>query len=248
MRHLICSSTLLLAACGGAPAEAPTSAPASAPAAAPAGHQHHAGQHGHHGGHHHHGFEDPAAWAAKWDTEERDAWQKPEAVLAAIAPGPTDRVADIGAGTGYFAVRLATKVPQGTVYAIDLEAAMVKYLGERAAKLGLSNLEPVQSTMHDARIPQPVELVMLTNTYHHIGDRTPYFTRLAGSLKPDGRVAIVDYKLEFDGPGPPPAMRLAPDAVVAEMKAAGYRVTLRDEETLPRQYILIFDRGPATAE
>ncbi len=243
MRSIIptlCAAALV--GCGGAPEPAP-----DAPASAPAAHPHHEqpmhhGEHGHH--HHHHGFEDPARWAEKWDTDERDAWQKPEAVLALIAPKPADLIADIGAGTGYFAVRLAAAAPEGEVYAIDLGPEMVQYLGERAAKLALGNLRPLLATADDPKIPQPVDLVMLTNTYHHIGERVPYFTRLAAHLKPAGRVAIVDYKLQFDGPGPPEGMRLAPDAVVAEMTAAGYRVTLRDEDTLPRQYVLIFDREP----
>lgn len=264
LSSILASSGLLLAACGGTPAPTadppetpasePASAPASGPTSAPAGHhgaQHHEG-HMHHGQkhghrHHHHGFENPEEWAGKWDTAERDGWQKPDAVLAAIAPKPTDLIADIGAGTGYFAMRLAQKAPEGTVYAIDLQPQMVEYLGQRAAKMGLTNVVPIKAGPDDARIPQPVDLVMLTNTYHHIADRTPYFTRLAPSLKPGGRVAIVDYKLQFEGKGPPPAMRLAPDTVEAEMKAAGYRVVLRDEQMLERQYILIFDRGEAGA-
>lgn len=201
--------------------------------------------HGHHAHHapHHHGFEDPASWSERWDNAERDVWQKPDAVLAALALAPDDTVADIGAGTGYFAVRLAAAVPEGRVYAVDVEPKMVAWLGERAAKMGLGNLEPVQGTFDDPKIPEPVDLVMLTNTYHHIEGRTPYFARLASSLAPGGRVAIVDYKLVFDGHGPPPAMRLAPDAVIAEMQAAGYALASRDEETLPRQYILVFTAG-----
>ncbi len=240
---------LWLAGCGGAPA--PAGDTHAAPTSQPHGeHMHHGEKHGHHGakhGHHHHRFDNPAEWAGKWDTAERDAWQKPDAVLAVIAPKPADLIADIGAGTGYFAMRLAQKAPEGTVYAIDLAPKMVEYLGQRAAQMGLSNVEPIEATVDDARIPQPVDLVMLTNTYHHIGDRTAYFTRLASSLKPAGRVAIVDYKLEFEGKGPPPAMRLAPETVEAEMKAAGYRAVVRDEETLSRQYILIFERGEAGA-
>lgn len=232
-----------LVACGGAPepaAETPTAeAPASAPAD-PSDHDGHAMHHAHHHGHHHHGFEDPAQWAEKWDTSERDAWQKPEAVMAVIAPKPTDRVADIGAGTGYFAARLARRAPEGVVYAVDLEPAMVEWLGKRAAQEQLANLTAVQATPDDAKLPAPVDLVMLTNTYHHIEGRTPYFTRLRAHLRPGGRVAIVDYKQQFEGHGPPPAMRLAPDTVVREMQAAGYTLAQRDEELLPRQYIVVF--------
>jgi len=255
-----------LTACGGAPdpqPEAPTSAPIGH-------HHHHGqhdpAQHGHahpasqpssaptekkahwepgaepagHGHHHHHAFDNPEKWAARWDTAERDAWQKPDAVIGALGVTPAMTFADIGAGTGYFAMRLARAAPEGLVYAIDLEQSMVDYLDARAQSDGLANVKAVRATYTDARIPQPVDMIMLTNTYHHISDRTAYFERVKSSLKPGGRVAIVDYKQVFEGGGPPPEMRLAPDRVVDEMKAAGYAVATRDEETLPRQYILIF--------
>lgn len=235
---------LLAAGCGGAPDSAAPAAPESQPMKhhhAPGEHHHaHGHQHGHHGAHHH-GFEDAQGFAARWDTPERDAWQKPDAVVAALALDPAAHVADIGAGTGYFAVRLARAVPQGTVYAADLEAAMVAWLTERARTEGLANIVPIHATPDDARLPAPVDLIMLTNTYHHIEGRTAYFTRLRDHLRPGGRLAIVDYKLQFEGHGPPPEMRLAPDTVVDELRAAGYTLTARDESTLERQYILIFE-------
>ncbi|MEZ4434676.1 MAG: class I SAM-dependent methyltransferase [bacterium] len=246
---------LLAAGCGGAPEPAPTPAPESQPmkhhhASHPghhgAGHHggHHGGhhpEHGQHGGAHHHGFEDAQGFAARWDTPERDAWQKPDAVVAALALDPAAHVADIGAGTGYFAVRLARAVPQGTVYAADLEPAMVAHLTERAKTEGLTNIVALQAEPDDAKLPAPVDLIMLTNTYHHIEGRTAYFTRLRDHLRPGGRLAIVDYKLQFEGHGPPPEMRLAPDTVIDELRAAGYTLASRDEATLERQYILIFE-------
>lgn len=228
-------SAALLLACGGGPAPTGDDAmPHSQPG-------HHGAHHAaHHHGAHHHGFEDPESWSARWESPERDAWQKPDAVLDALAIAPDALIADIGAGTGYFAARLARRAPEGTVYAADLEPAMVKWLAERARTEGLDNLEAVQATVDDAKLPAPVDLVMLTNTYHHIEGRTAYFTRLRDHLRPGGRVAIVDYKLVSEGHGPPPAMRLAPDTVVEEMQAAGYTLAQRDEELLPRQYLVVF--------
>lgn len=222
--------------CGGAPATQPTHAtPEATPASQPMTHAHHPDHH------HHHGFDDPQTFASRWDSPERDTWQKPDAVIARLALPPTATLADIGAGTGYFAVRLARAIPQGTVYAADLEPAMIAHLTTRAQTEALPNLIPVQASPEDPQLPAPVDLVMLTNTYHHIQDRPAYFTRLRASLKPAARVAILDYKLVTEGHGPPPAMRLAPDTVIEEMTQAGYTLTERDEDTLPRQYLLIFD-------
>ena len=229
--------------CGAAPATQPThdttphatTPHAITPASQPMTHAHHPDHHPHH-----HGFDDPQHFAARWESPERDAWQKPDTVIARLALPPTATIADIGAGTGYFAARLARAIPQGKLYAVDLEPAMIAHLTARAQTEALPNLIPVQATPEDPKLPAPVDLVMLTNTYHHIQDRPAYFTRLRASLTPTGRVVILDYKLVTEGHGPPPAMRLAPDTVVEEMTTAGYTLTERDEDTLPRQYLLIF--------
>jgi tRNA G46 methylase TrmB len=93
---------------------------------------------------HHHDFKGAEHWAKVFDDPARDAWQKPHEVIGALALAPDAAVADIGAGTGYFAVRLAHMTPKGRVYAVDIEPDMVRHLRERAAKSGLANLEAVQ--------------------------------------------------------------------------------------------------------
>jgi len=187
---------------------------------------------------HQHSFGDAEKWAHVFDDPERDAWQKPHAVIDALALKPDAVVADLGAGTGYFAARLANMLPKATVYAVDLEPDMVKYLGERAKREGLANLKPVQAAVGDARLPAKVDLVLLVDVYHHIEARERYFRALAASLRPGARVAVIDFRL--DSPeGPPKAARIAPEQVKAELSRAGY--ALADEHAfLPRQYFLVF--------
>lgn len=204
--------------------------------------------HGHHGAHpsgdqpgHHHRFDDPAMWAQRFENPERDAWQRPDLVVASLSLAPDARVADVGAGTGYFSVRLARAVPQGRVWAVDVEPTMVRWVLDRARREQIANLTAVLSSPDDALLPEPVDLALVVDTYHHIAERTAYFTRLRSSLRPGGRVAIVDFRL--DAPeGPPVAMRLAPEAVRAEMEAAGYTLA-SSLDTLPRQYVLVFRAG-----
>ena len=160
------------------------------------------------GPHDDHSFGDAEKWARIFDDPERDAWQKPDEVVRTLRPPPDATVADIGAGTGYFAVRLARAVPKGRVFAVDSEPDMVRYLRERAQREGLANVIPVQGTADDPRLPVPVDLVLVVNTYHHIPWRVEYFRWLRYSLRPGARLAIIDYRP--DAPtGPPPAMRLA---------------------------------------
>ena len=195
-----------------------------------------------HEGHHekgvHHRFDKAEDWAKIFDDPARDAWQKPHEVIQALKLAPDAAVADIGAGTGYFAVRLAHMTPKGRVYAVDIEPDMVKYLGERAQKSGLANLTPVLATANDAKLPAKVDLALLVDVYHHIGDREAYFRKLAGSLKPGGTVAIIDFGA--DSPiGPPKESRIAAKVVRAEMERAGY-VQAREHGFLPHQYFLVF--------
>lgn len=187
---------------------------------------------------HEHRFSGAERWARVFDAPARDRWQKPDDVIAALALAPDATVADIGAGTGYFAVRLARAVPKGRVYAVDIEPDMVRYLGERAKRESLPNVRPVRGKPDDPSLPEPVDRVLIVDTYHHIGDRVAYFGRLRERLKPGGEVAIVDFTLESPV-GPPRSARVAADVVRAEMQRAGYALAAA-HDFLPHQYFLVF--------
>jgi ubiquinone/menaquinone biosynthesis C-methylase UbiE len=191
---------------------------------------------------HEHSFSGAESWAQVFDDPRRDAWQKPHEVITALALAPDAAVADIGAGTGYFAVRFAHMVPRGRVYAVDLEPDMVRYLGERAKKAGLANLTPVQGAAGDPRLPRPVDLAILVDVYHHVPDRIAYFRTLARSLKPGGRLAIIDFTMDSRR-GPPKGARVLPEQVKKELAQAGYAL-LAEHGFLPDQYFLVFGRAP----
>src|SRR2546430_10184834 len=187
---------------------------------------------------HEHGFRDAEKWAQVFDDPARDAWQKPHDVIEALSLKPDAVVADIGAGTGYFAIRLAGMLPRGRVYAIDVEPDMVKYLAERALREGRKNLIAVAAKPDDPRLPDKIDLLLLVDVYHHIDAREQYLRRLRPALKPGGRIAIIDLRL--DSPrGPPRQARIAPEQGKAELARAGY--TLYEEHSLlPRQDFLVF--------
>lgn len=185
-----------------------------------------------------HSFSSAEKWARIFDDPRRDAWQKPQQVIEALALKPDAIVADIGAGTGYFSVRFARAVPKGRVYGVDVEPDMVRYLADRAKREGLGNVRAVAGVPDNPRIPEKADLIILVDSYHHIDERERYFGRLRDSLKPSGRLAIIDFRL--DSPeGPPRHTRIEPERVKAELKSAGY--TLLQEHTfLPYQYFLVF--------
>ena len=147
-------------------------------------------------------------------------------------------VADIGAGTGYFSMRLAKVSPGLTVYSADIEPAMVEHLRQRAAAEKLTNVVPVLAGTTSPNLPRPVDVVLIVDTYHHIGDRVAYFRALKTSLTPSGSVAIIDFRK--DSPeGPPVEFRFTVEQIENEMKQAGYRLDAQ-YDFLPRQHFLIF--------
>lgn len=187
---------------------------------------------------HDHGFGDAEKWSKVFDDPKRDAWQKPHEVIRALALKPDAIVADIGAGTGYFAVRFAHMTPKGRVYGVDTEPDMVKHLAERAKRDGLGNLVAVAATPGDPKLPEKADLVILVDVYHHVENRERYFASLRDSLRPGGRVAVIDFRM--DSPvGPPKAARIEPGQVKAELARAGY-VLEREHGFLPNQYFLVF--------
>lgn len=205
------------------------------------------GPHDHHPPHseagHHHAFKDPERWTQVFDDPARDAWQRPDEVLRAMELEPSMAVADIGAGTGYFALRLARVLSRGEVIATDLEPEMLRFLAERAQREGLTNLRTLQGSAAASGLEAgSVDRILIVNVWHHLADRVAYARDLASALEPGGRLFIVDFQLSAQR-GPPAQMRLAPEAIIAELERAGLSASL-SSVALPDQYIVVGHRKP----
>ena len=187
-----------------------------------------------------HRFEDAEQHARSFDDPARDAWQMPERVIAALGVQPGETVADVGAGTGYFTMRLAQATGAKTVYAVDIEQSMVDYTRNRAEVAGLNNVVAVLAGSDRTNLPEPVDLVLIVDTYHHIPDRVAYFRRLRESLQPSGRLAVIDFRKDSPS-GPPVEFRFTPDQITGELERAGFTLAAQ-HGFLPRQMFLIY--GP----
>ena len=188
-------------------------------------------------GHMEHKFDDPAKYAKSFDDPARDQWQMPTRVIDVLGLTPGMKVADIGAGTGYFSMRLA-KTPGVSVYAVDIEPKMVEYLKKRAGTEHAANVTAVLASASSPNLPEPVDVILVVDTYHHLPNRPAYFRDLRKSLKPGGRIAIVDFRKDAPD-GPPVHFRFTPQQMQDEMTQAGFQLDA-SHDFLPRQHFLIF--------
>ena len=238
---------LLLAAflfgCGSGSSEVPAANAEDEQHASPATdstHQHEAHEHHHH--HHdanHHMHQRPIEeLIAAFDAPERDAWQKPDAVLDLLEPLEGKTVADIGAGSGYFALRLAER--GATVLALDIDDRFLEHIKAQAAARELSNIETRKVPENGPGMDEgEADAVMIVNTYHHIHQRAHYFAQVRKALRSNGVLMVVDYAMKETAHGPPMELRMPPAQVEAELLAAGFTTVTQDSTTLPYQYIIV---------
>ncbi len=142
-----------------------------------------------HGGHHPR-FEYPETWAKRFDNPARDAWQMPDRIVESLALKPADSVADIGTGTGYMAMHLARAVPEGHVFAVDVEPGMVGYTAMRASTENLRNLRGVIGDGTSPRLPEPVDVAFLLNTYHQANGLLQEFACIAEARRACGHCRL----------------------------------------------------------
>jgi 2-polyprenyl-3-methyl-5-hydroxy-6-metoxy-1,4-benzoquinol methylase len=177
----------------------------------------------------------------------RDAFSQPERVLEALAVAEGSRVADLGAGKGYFTVPLARAVgPRGRVYAVEVDAASLRALRRRAQADGLAQVEVVEATHDDPRLPDgQIDLVLLSSVFHHLDDRSAYFARLRSDLAPGARVAVIEPRASWASwlLLLPPGHGVAPARMRAEMADAGYR-PVASHDFLPAHSFEVFAPVP----
>jgi predicted methyltransferase len=175
---------------------------------------------------------------------DRDAWQKPDQIMDALAIADGSTVADIGAGAGWFTIRLARRVgPHGRVYAEDIQRQMLEAIRRRISREGLQNVETRLGQASNPNLPEEAfDAVLVVDVYPEVEDRVTFLKNVAKSLKPNGRIGIVNYKPGQGGPGPVGSEGVRVDAasVEADAAAAGLRVVSR--AMLPYQYLLVLGR------
>jgi ubiquinone/menaquinone biosynthesis C-methylase UbiE len=190
----------------------------------------------------HHPPQNSEEYIKRLEDPEREQWQQPDQVVYSLDLKAEDEVADIGAGSGYFTIRLAKAIgASGKVYAVDIDQKLLDYVDARAEREKLDNIQTVLGVEDDPRLGSAsVDLIFICDTLHHIQNRPRYYQLLLRALRPGGRLVIVDFHKRELPVGPPLEMKIDKKACIKEIEAAGFHLA-KDNDFLKYQYFLVFE-------
>ncbi len=166
----------------------------------------------------------------------------PDRLVHALELKADDVVADIGAGTGYFTFRISKKVPSGKVYAEDIDPAMIDTLRRRTVTFGAGNVEPVLGTETDPHLPSnKIDIALIVASYHEFSHPLEMMRAIVQSLRPGGRVVVVEYRGEDETVPVVPLHRMTESQIRKEMKAVGLSWH-ESKDILPQQHFIVFEK------
>ena len=178
-----------------------------------------------------------AAWLER---ASRAREEQPDRVVDSLTLQPDDVVADIGAGTGYFSFRIASRVPDGRVLAVDIQPEMITLLTRRAQRLGIDNVEPVLGAIDDPRLPAAsIDAVLMVDAYHEFSHPFEMMRGIFDALRPGGRVYLVEYRGEDEALPIKPLHKMTEAQARAEMANVGL-IWEKTLQVLPTQHLMVF--------
>ncbi|WP_460954562.1 class I SAM-dependent methyltransferase [Spirosoma litoris] len=180
---------------------------------------------------------------ASWlERPEREREERTDLLLKALNLKPTDVVADIGAGTGFFTFLMAPKLAKGKVLAVDIQPEMITYLNEGKAKRKAANVEPILGTESDPKLAaSSIDLAILIDAYHEFSYPREMMQHIASALKPGGRIVLVEYRAEDPNVPIKELHKLSVAQATKEMNVIGLKL-LKNDDRLPQQHIMFFGK------
>jgi ubiquinone/menaquinone biosynthesis C-methylase UbiE len=187
-------------------------------------------------------FKDVQKYIEFLERKDRELWQKPDAVINELSLKGTEKIADVGAGSGYFTFRLSKELPKGKVYAIDIEPEMIRHLHHKVVSNNIQNVEAVFSTPDNPYIPEDVDLVFICDVLHHVKNKEDWLEAVFSQMKNDSKLVLIEFKEGKLPEGPPEDMKIPLEKMVSITTNAGFINLKQNEELLPYQYYLEFKK------
>ncbi|MBD0334675.1 MAG: class I SAM-dependent methyltransferase [Cyanobacteria bacterium Co-bin13] len=180
---------------------------------------------------------------AYWlERPSRELEERPQAALEALELRRDDVVADIGAGTGYFSFRIAAKVPEGKVLAVDVQPEMLDLIEQKKAETGITNVEPIQGSPDQPNLPpNSIDLALMVDAYHEFAYPHEMMQGLVSALKPGGRIVLAEYRAENPLILIKRLHKMSQRQAQKEMAAVGLR-WVKTDDRLPQQHLLFFEK------
>jgi SAM-dependent methyltransferase len=172
----------------------------------------------------------------------RDAWQKPDSVVAALSLQGSETVADVGAGSGYFTFRIAQALSKGKIFAIDIDPEMINFIQRKSKNEGIKNIEVILAPMDDPRIPGNVNMVFMCDVLHHISGKEMWLKKLAAEMLQGATLIIIEFKEGKLPVGPPEKLKIPPNEIIFLLNKAGFKFLKKDIDLLPYQIFFIFEK------
>ena len=176
------------------------------------------------------------------EREDRIKWQKPDAVIEMLNIREDEKIADVGAGSGYFSFPFASAVPQGEVYAIDIEPEMIRYIHHKAMVNDIKNIEAILAEPDDPKVPRDSDIVFICDVLHHIEHKLPWLKKIHDQMQKGARLILIEFQ-EGDLPeGPPEKIKIPQDEIITMAINAGFTRISADNKLLPYQTFLVFEK------
>jgi len=173
---------------------------------------------------------------------DRIKWQKPDVVIEALNFSGDEKIADVGAGSGYFSFPFASAIPQGKVYAIDIEPEMIRYIHHKAMMNDIKNIEAILAEPDDPKIPEDSDIVFICDVLHHIENKSLWLKRIHDQMKKGSRLLLIEFR-EGDLPeGPPEKIKISQTEIIRIVINAGFKKISVEKELLPYQTFLVFKK------
>lgn len=185
-------------------------------------------------------FKDVEKYIAFLERPERVKWQKPDAVVAAMALAGDETVVDVGAGSGYFSFRFARALPRGKVVAMDIQPEMVRHIHHKAMSEKVANVQAMVAKPDDPGIPGEADVVFVCDVLHHVAASQAWLGKLSGEMKPNARLVLIEFKQGRLPQGPPEKLKIPRTRLLAMATEAGLVLDSEKPKLLPYQTFMVF--------
>jgi arsenite methyltransferase len=176
------------------------------------------------------------------DRKDRETWQKPETVIESLNLKGTETIADVGAGSGYFSFRFASKLKDGRVLAIDIDPEMVRHIHHKVMSESIKNVQAILSTPDDPKIQEKADIVFICDVLHHLKNRSEWLAKLSSELNKGTKLILIEFKEGNLPQGPPESIKIPAKEMITLVSGAGFDLIKKDTVMLPYQNYFEFTK------